>query len=70
MTPIDVMMNAVEWKPIESESALLVGDDLPYATHEGVLSVGGFEFQCYQLSTGVRVISEESMMKFLGGLTS
>jgi hypothetical protein len=49
---------------------MLVGDDLPYATHEGALNVAGFEFKCYQLSTGERVIDEESIVRFFGGLSS
>ncbi|HEX2881586.1 MAG TPA: hypothetical protein VHO25_18785 [Polyangiaceae bacterium] len=68
MTPVDAMMNTVEWKAIQSDVPPLAGDDLPYATHEGKLEIGGFEFQCYQLSNGARVISEESLLKFFGGI--
>lgn len=67
MTPVDVMMNSIEWQEIESSFAFRLDDGVPYATHEGKLNIGGFEFECYQLSNGARVISEESLMAWLEG---
>lgn len=64
MTPIDQMMNAVEWQPVEGE--MVADDGLPYATHTGVLNIGGFAFKCYQLNTGQRLIDAEDMERFFG----
>jgi len=69
MTPAEAMMNSVEWQPIAPDAAMLSDDGLPYATHEGTLSIGGFEFKCYQLSNGARVFDAESVHRFFG-LTS
>lgn len=64
MNPAEAMMNTVEWKPVEPDAAMLVDAAIPYATHEGVLTIMGFAFQCYQLSDGKRVIAEESIVAF------
>ena len=62
-SPIETLLDQVEWKETpETESV----EGLPYATHEGVMRVGDFEFKCYQLSNGTRVISKESMEAFFG----
>jgi hypothetical protein len=39
---------------------------LPQATHEGVLTIGATEIQCYVLEGGERVISTRGVMKALG----
>jgi hypothetical protein len=66
MTPADAMMNSVEWQSIEPDAAMLADDGIPYATHEGVLNIGGFEFKCYQLSDGKRVFDADSVHRFFG----
>lgn len=66
MTPADAMMNTVEWKPIESDSALLVGDDLPYATHSGVLNLFGIDLKCFRLSDGRCVFDADDVHRFFG----
>jgi hypothetical protein len=45
----------VEWVPIDGAGSD-PNDDLPYATHEGVLKFGGQELKCYRLSSGERII--------------
>jgi hypothetical protein len=63
------MLDAVKWSSIWTDEPPSTPEDgIPYATHEGVLNIGGLEFQVYQLSDGHRVISEESMVKFFEGL--
>ena len=69
-TPIQKMLDQVEWKEIinPSEPELTpINDDLPYATHMGVLDIGEFQFKVYQLNDGQRVIDEEDIKKFFGG---
>ena len=61
-TPIEKMMDAVEWKPLpwqENKS-----DDSPFATHEGNLEIGGVRLRCYQLSNGLRVFDCGDVDKF------
>ena len=76
-SPIETLLDQVEWKEtpetesvgtwFEASGVNFVNDEgLPYATHEGVMRVGDFEFKCYQLSNGTRVISKESMEAFFG----
>lgn len=61
-TPIEIMLDAIEWKSIEREGN--IEGDLPYATHEGVLVIGGMSLRVYQLNTGERVIEEDDLVKF------
>lgn len=61
MTPADALMNTVQWR----ETGLADdGSGAPFATHEGVLSIGGIDLNCYQLSTGQRVFDAESVARF------
>jgi len=69
VTPADAMMQTVEWQAIEPDAHMLADDGMPYATHEGTLNIGGFEFKCYQLSDGRRVIDAESMERFFGAFS-
>jgi hypothetical protein len=57
--------NEVEWRdlPPPKES-----DNLPFATHEGVLNVLGKSIRCYRLSNGMTVFSAEDLEKFWGDL--
>jgi hypothetical protein len=64
---IDKLFDSLEWIPIEQSGCGDECDGLPYVTHRGVLSVAGVELEVFQLSSGQRVISEESMTKFFGG---
>lgn len=66
MTPIDAMLNAVEWKQLEGDPPA-DDDGLPYATHEGVLTIGNIELKCYQLNDGTRLFDAESVHCFFGG---
>ena len=64
--PIDRLLDTVEWRECEGE--LPVADDgLPYATHKGILWIGGYPLECYQLSTGQRVFEAESVHRFFDG---
>lgn len=68
-TPIDMMMDGVEWVMIEPPT--LDGqtqsevDGIPYATHVGVLKIMNCEMPCARLSNGMAVITEEGMENFL-----
>lgn len=61
-SPIEIMLDKVEWKRIYASTTL--NTHIPYATHEGILNIGGIELKVYQLSTGQRVIAEEDLIKF------
>lgn len=66
-TPIDLALDQLEMEPLEKLAAPEeLEDGLPYATHRGVLKIAGAEFEVFQLSNGQRVISKESLEKFLG----
>lgn len=60
--PIDLMMDAVEW--IAADPTIEHAPDAVYATHEGILRIEDFEFRCYQLNTGERVLHAEDIERF------
>jgi len=63
--PIEMMIDGVlephdlgDFTPKEGEA---------YATHSGVLKIGDFEFRCYLLNTGERVIDSNDLACFFSG---
>ncbi len=61
--PIEMMMDRCEWVALDN----VIPDpesDIPVATHRGVLKILDLEMECYQLSNGTRVISEDGMKAF------
>lgn len=65
MRPIDAMLDKVEWKAIGDGAKEGV---LPIATHEGILKLGPLELRVFQLSDGRRVIEENDLFAFFGGV--
>ena len=61
--PIEMMLDGVTWVAIEGEPP---ADGVLHATHEGVLSLMGFDFKVYRLSDDQRVIDADSMYRFFG----
>lgn len=66
MKSLDALFDKVPWretgyKPHEP--------GLPYATHEGVLKIGNLELDVVQLNTGERLITEDSMIRFIEALS-
>ena len=58
MTAIEKLMEGIAWEesttPPPSQPT-----KIPYATHEGVLTIGGAKMKCYRLSDGQTVIDAE-----------
>jgi len=52
-TPIEMMLDGVEWVAADNDGK--VSDNMPYATHEGVLDLFGHKLRCYRLNTGQAV---------------
>lgn len=68
--PAELMMDALEWNAAPDDgtrAAESKASGLPYATHEAVLDLGGFEIKCYQLSDGQRILDAEDVREFFGG---
>jgi hypothetical protein len=68
-TPIDVLLDRVNWTRISADDPATnkrVG--LPVATHEGVLHLGRVALKVYKLSDGRRLISEESIRALLSAV--
>lgn len=61
--PINLLLDQVEWKPIERSGELPEGR---YATHEGVLRIEGIELRCCILNDGERVFLVDDVMEFFG----
>lgn len=63
-----MLLDAVEWTPGERPTDC--NPELPWATHNGVLRLGGFELRVYQLSDGRRVIDADDMNTFFSAFDS
>ena len=63
-TPMDTMLNMVEWEEICQPEDVMNNDEIPWATHSGVLRVGDLELRCYQLSDGRRILNAEDVEAF------
>jgi hypothetical protein len=59
-TPIEMMLDGMTWVSID-DAELEDDGTYPYATHEGVLTIGKLSIKCYKLSNGKRVIAPESI---------
>jgi hypothetical protein len=55
--PIEILMDGVLWEVLPPQPP----GDIPHATHRGVLKIGDYELEVFQLSNGGRVISAESL---------
>lgn len=65
-SPMERMLDAVEWTPIPNTFATV---GIPYATHEGSLEIGETSLRVYQLSNGQRIIDGEDFEAFFSSLT-
>lgn len=63
-TPIDIMMEGVDWQKTDND-ATVAG---LYATHSGVLEIGGFKLRCYRLNDGMAVFDADDVEKFFNGI--
>lgn len=65
-TPIEMMMDGVQWKAVEEPEP----DDsgLPHVTHQGELELLGVKVICCTLSTGQRIIDADSMHLLFEGM--
>ena len=66
-TPIELMLDGIQWTAMAAKGDAPSNDRLPTATHEGVLELGGHRLRCYQLDNGVRVFNEDDFNEFFGG---
>jgi hypothetical protein len=67
-TPIELMLDDVEWKASERSAPVDSDSGLPYATHEGVLELCGKSVRCYRLNTGQAVFNADDLdfLEFFG----
>jgi hypothetical protein len=62
-SPIEMSLDRTVWKSVEPPTDN--PENLPYAISEGELTIGTLTLKCVQLNTGERLITEESMLRFL-----
>lgn len=68
-TPIEMMLDGTEWIPIPEASEDTASDnDIPFATHSGVLEFGGEPLRVYRLSDGRAVIDCDDFERFFASL--
>jgi hypothetical protein len=63
-TPIEIMMDGVEW--CERDSSEPAPEEGLYATHEGVFEFLGHRLRCYRLNNGAAVINADDVEEFFG----
>ena len=68
--PIEMMLDGITWVPLTpvKPSGPDNSDGVPFATHEGVLELGGHFLRCYRLNTGQAVFAADDINAFLGDL--
>lgn len=62
------MLAGVDWKPTGMPNEPGEGDDIPYATHRGILKIGEFELRVFRLSNGMAIIQAEDLEKSFVGM--
>lgn len=66
--PIEMMLDGVEWREAEPGKAGTPDEEMPYATHHGVLEIAGHKLRCYRLNTGQAVFNADDVRDFFGGV--
>lgn len=67
-SPIDVLMDSIHWRELPPADNGDAGE-LPSATHEGILEIGGASLRCFKLSDGQRIVDADDMHKlFAAGI--
>lgn len=62
-----MILNGIKWEPLAIPEG--INDDMPYATHSGLLDLGnGQSLRCYQLSNGMRVFDSDDVEQFFDGM--
>ncbi len=62
-TPIEAALDQVDWSPTGISHS---DSELPYATHEGVFSLGNISLRCYRLSDGRAIFHADDMRALFG----
>jgi hypothetical protein len=55
------MLDNVKWHAVSYDPR---EDEIPYVTHQGTLSLGGFDLRCYQLNDGRQIIDAGDLEDF------
>jgi hypothetical protein len=64
-SPIEKMLDKIEWIPLEGDAG---DNELPHATHSGVLEIGSMKLRVFQLSDGTRIVEENDLIAFFEGV--
>lgn len=62
--PIELMLDGVQW--VENTFPPNHEENIPWATHEGVLEILGTKLRCYRLSTGQAVFNADDINALFG----
>lgn len=67
-SPINRLMDEVQWAPVEIViDDKLPGHDAPFATHVGELVIGEIRIKCWRLNTGQSVVDPDALEKLFPG---
>ncbi len=69
-TPMDKLLDAVEWVAVPQGKNRPEDAGIPVATHSGFLNFLGFDLKVFQLDNGTRLIDAESLEAFFEQLST
>ena len=65
-TPVDLLLDQLEYASVEPREHPDMESKMPYVTHEGVLEIMEAKLRVYMLSDGQRVIDASDVESFFG----
>ena len=61
---LETLLDSVNWERIDATPADTNG--LPYATHQGVLTIGGEALRCFRLNDGRAILHADDVHRVFG----
>ena len=62
---VDMLFDKVEWTAIPNANVQESDNDIPVATHRGVLKIGNHSLRVYRLNNGQSIINAEDLVNFM-----
>jgi hypothetical protein len=68
-TPIETLLEQVDWDEVNMDKKANP-NNLPFATHKGVLEIAGISLRCYRLNDGSAIFDADDIKVLLEGFES
>jgi hypothetical protein len=63
-SPIEILLEQVNWELVNTDKEAHP-NNLPFATHKGVLEIAGISLRCYRLNDGRAIFDADDVNTFL-----